>query len=248
MDTDNKKTDDNNITGGEKDTLHNAGVDLSSSDEKTEEFIDIDQAPKVGEDADLKKIGLEFAPIENKEDLSLLKEQMDKNALAQNNASVPEQKPASVFKESIEKPKELEIEPIQAVKKEPEAATFEQKIPKPKPETKSVESDISDLEKEFNQTVGGSTAPAKSESLNEKISSLEAMLEKIKEKLGFKKKEVKAELDNLKKVKEDIAKDIENIKELEESEDKIEAELQKIEKIKEEVSSIEKEVKEELNS
>ncbi len=82
MDTDNKITEESNITGGEKDTLHNAGVDLAPAEEKkTEEFIDIDDAPAMGDDPDLKKIGLNFVEKENKEDLSLLKEKMDQSSL-----------------------------------------------------------------------------------------------------------------------------------------------------------------------
>jgi len=208
MDTDNKTTtDESNITGGEKDTLHNAGVDLSpSEDKKTEDFIDIDNAPAMGDDVDLKKIGLNFVEKENKEDLSLLKEKMDKSAEA-------------TLKKTVS-------EPVVA-----------------KPET---DTNISELEKEFNQTVGKANIPAKNESLNEKIFSLQSMLSKIQEKLGFKKTEVKQELDNLKKVKEDIAKDIENIKELENSKGKIESQLSKVEELKGEISSIEKEVEEEL--
>ncbi len=80
MDTDNKTA--NNITGGEKDTLHNAGVDLSSTEEKTETFVDIDSAPSSKDDADLKDIGINFVAPENKEDLSALKEKMDMNAAA----------------------------------------------------------------------------------------------------------------------------------------------------------------------
>lgn len=212
MDTDNKTTD-NKITGGEKDTLHNAGVDLSSGDNKTEEFIDIDSAPVSGDDADLKKIGLEFAPQGSKEDLSLLKEQMDKKSTPVKEEALESVAPAT--------------DPI-------------------KPLPNKVETNISDLEKEFNQTVGHSSSPTKNESLNEKILSLQSMLSKIVEKLGFKKTEVKEELDNLKKVKEDIAKDIENIKELEESKQKIESQLNKVDAIKGEISNIEKEVEEEL--
>lgn len=232
MDTDNKTVDANNITGGEKDTLHNAGVDLSSADEKVEEFIDIDKAPAAN-DPDLKEIGLEFSSKENKEDLSLLKEQMDKKALAENTPTPS----ASVFKDEQPKPKSEE-KPV-------EESTFS---PKKKLEPQKTETDISDLEKEFNQTVGKSSSPAKNESLNEKILSLQSMLSKIVEKLGFKKTEVKEELDNLKKVKEDIAKDIENIKELEESKQKIESQLNKVDAIKGEISNIEKEVEEELRS
>ena len=232
MDTDNKTVDANNITGGEKDTLHNAGVDLSSADDKMEEFIDIDKAPAVN-DPDLKEIGLEFSTKENKEDLSLLKEQMDKKNLSENSQA----QPASVFKDEQPKPK-AEEKPLKE-------STFS---PKKKVETQKTETDISDLEKEFNQTVGKASSPNKNESLNEKVSSLALMLSKIQEKLGFKKKEVKEELENLKKVKEDIAKDIENIKELEESEKKIESQLGKVEAIKEDISNIEKEVEEELMS
>ncbi|MEZ4103114.1 MAG: hypothetical protein R3B55_00900 [Candidatus Paceibacterota bacterium] len=231
MDTD-KKTDANNITGGEKDTLHNAGVDLSSAETEPEEFIEIDNMPAIGDDPDLKKIGLELAPKENKEDLSLLKEQMDNKAVA--NTSPNPNPPSSVFKD--------EQKPAPEVKA-PEPKETKEESPKPEKD-----SDISDLEKEFNQTVGQSSAPKKSESLNEKISSLEAMLIKIKEKLGFKKVEVKEELESLKRVKEDIEEDIENIKELEESKDKIESQLSKVEAIKGEISSIEKEVEEELKS
>lgn len=222
MDTDNKKVDENDITGGEKDTLHNAGVDLSSPAEK-EDFIDIDNAPKIGEDPDLKNIGLEFAQKENKEDLSALKEEMDKKAAAGQ---------ASVFSDPAPTPA-----PVTEVK--PEVVQ--------KPQTKVEEdTNITDLEQEFNKTVGGVSSPAKNESLNDKVSVLQSMLVKIQEKLGFKKKEVKEELENLKKVKEDIAKDIENIKELEESEDKIESQLNKVSTMKDEISNIEKEVEEEL--
>ena len=223
MDTDNKKVDENDITGGEKDTLHNAGVDLSSPAEK-EDFIDIDNAPKIGEDPDLKNIGLEFAQKENKEDLSALKEEMDKKAAAGQ---------ASVFSDPAPTPTPA---PVKEVK--PEVVQ--------KPQPKEEDTNVTDLEQEFNQTVGGTSTQAKNISLNEKISVLESMLIKIKEKLGFKKKEVKEELENLKKVKEDIAKDIENIKELEESEDKIEGQLNKVSTMKDEISSIEKEVEEEL--
>ncbi len=222
MDTDNKKVDETDITGGEKDTLHNAGVDLSSPAEK-EDFIDIDNAPVIGEDADLKKIGLELAPKENKEDLSSLKEEMDKKAAASK---------ASVFSDSTPTPA-----PVNEVKVET--------VQKPDPKVEE-DTNITDLEQEFNQTVGGTSNQTKNISLNDKISLLESMLVKIKEKLGFKKKEVKEELENLKKVKEDIAKDIENIKELEESEDKIESQLNKVSTMKDEISSIEKEVEEEL--
>ncbi|MDQ5883289.1 MAG: hypothetical protein QG654_202 [Patescibacteria group bacterium] len=210
MDTDNKTTEENKITGGEKSALHDAGVDLSPSDEKrSEEFIDIDNAPAIGEDEDLKKIGLNFVQKENKEDLSLLKEKMDKNITINNDV---------VKASSVNSPK------------------------------LGTDTNISDLEKEFNQTVGQASTPIKNESLNEKISSLNLMLTKIKEKLGFKKTEVKEELENLKKVKEDIAKDIENIKDLEESKGKIEDQLSKVENIKGEISDIEKEVAEELKS
>lgn len=210
MDTDNKTTDESNITGGEKDTLHNAGVDLATAEEKkTEEFIDIDDAPAMGDDPDLKKIGLNFVEKENKEDLSLLKEKMDKST------------------EETGKPVSA---PAQA---------------SPKPE---FDTNISELEKEFNQTVGQASAPDKNESLNDKIFSLQSMLSKIQEKLGLKKTEVKGELDNLKKVKEDIAKDIENIKELESSKGKIESQLSKVEDLKGEISNIEKEVEQELKS
>ncbi len=225
MDTDNKKVDENNITGGEKDTLHNAGVDLASTPEK-EDFIDIDSAPKVGEDPDLKEIGLEFTNNENKEDLSSLKEKMDKQKAANS-------KP-SVFSEP-----NLPKKPVESTTKEPvNSPTTKAKIEE--------DADINDLEKEFNQTVGGISTQIKNESLNEKILTLQQMLVKIKEKLGFQKKEVKEELENLKKVKEDIAEDIKNIKELEESEEKIEDQLDKVNSMKEEISSIEKEVEEEL--
>ena len=215
MDTDKKTTEETNITGGEKDTLHNAGVDLSS-EEKGETFVDIDSAPPVGDDPDLKKIGLNFVSNENKEDLSLLKEQMDKNnsdvSMGQNSqASKPDQPKAS-------EPK----------KEEPSAS-------------------VSDLEQEFNQTVGQKDEP-KTTSLNEKVTGLRGMLVKIQEKLGLKKKEVQKELDDLKHVKEDIAKGIGLIKELEESKDKIEKQLGKVEAISGEISNIEKEVEEELNS
>ncbi len=214
MDTDNKTVDDNKITGGEKDTLHNAGVDLAPTEEKkTENFIDIDNAPAMGDDPDLKKIGLNFIEKENKEDLSLLKEKMDQGSLG------------------ISKPAPVPIVPVSNT-----------------PVKTQVDTNISDLEKEFNQTVGQSSVSAKNESLNEKIFSLKSMLSKIQEKLGLKKTEVKGELDNLKKVKEDIAKDIENIKELESSKGKIESQLSKVEDLKGEISNIEKEVEEELKS
>lgn len=215
MDTDNKTTtEENNITGGEKDTLHNAGVDLAPTEEKkTEDFIDIDNAPAMGDDADLKKIGLNFVEKENKEDLSLLKEKMDKGT------------------GEMVKPIAVPIMPAPASSAKPQ-----------------VDTNISELEKEFNQTVGQASVPAKNESLNEKIFSLQSMLSKIQEKLGLKKTEVKGELDNLKKVKEDIAKDIENIKELESSKGKIESQLSKVEDLKGEISTIEKEVEQELKS
>ncbi len=239
MDTDNKKTDENEITSGETNTLHNAGVDLSSTvDEKAipkEEFVDIDNAPIIGQDEDLKKLGVEVTPIQNKEDLSLLKEQMDKKELAKN-APV-----ASVFKD------EQNIKPVvEAPKQEIQTPKVEDLK---KPELEKSESEISDLENEFNKTVGQtSTAISNKGSLNEKITSLEVMLIKIKEKLGFKKKEVKEELESLKKVKEDIEQDIASIKELEESKEKIEEQLGKVEAISGEISEIEKEVKEELKS
>jgi len=236
MDTDNKTTDVNNITGGEKDTLHNAGVDLSSSDAKEEEFIDIDKAPGLN-DPELKKIGLEFSsPKENKEDLSLLKEQMDKK----NKMSQVIPPPAKEPKPSLEI-KSTSINNLTEV--EPTETPFD-----PTPKEKAMDTNISDLEKEFNQTVGQNFAPTKNESLNDKVSSLQSMLSKIQEKLGFKKTEVKEELENLKKVKEDISKDIKNIKELEESRGKIESQLSKVESIKADITSIEKEVEEELKS
>lgn len=104
-----------------------------------------------------------------------------------------------------------------------------------------------DLENEFKNTVGNITSQEK-DSFGQKISSLQVMLNKIKEKLGFKKAEVKQEIENLKKAKEEIAKDIENIKELEESEQKIQEELKKVESIKEKITDIEKEVEKELSS
>ncbi|MDQ5901752.1 MAG: hypothetical protein QG580_467 [Patescibacteria group bacterium] len=104
-----------------------------------------------------------------------------------------------------------------------------------------------DLENEFKNTVGNIASPEK-DSFGQKISSLQVMLNKIKEKLGFKKAEVKQEIENLKKAKEEIAKDIENIKELEESEQKIQEELKKVESIKEKITDIEKEVEKELSS
>jgi chromosome segregation ATPase len=239
MDTDNKTTDVNNITGGEKDTLHNAGVDLSSSDVKEEEFVDIDKVGSVN-DPELKDIGLEFSTKDNKEDLSMLKEQMDKKGLVERQKATS----ASVFKD--EQPNRQEKEEIKISQKIVEESTFEPKI---NTEPKKTETDISDLEKEFNQTVGKSSASlSKNESLNEKVSSLQSMLSKIQEKLGLKKKEVKEELSNLKKVKEDIAKDIENIKDLEDSKDKIESQLGKVEAIKSDIENIEKEVEEELKS
>lgn len=104
----------------------------------------------------------------------------------------------------------------------------------------------SDLEKEFTSTmVGRSTQTGTQPS--ERENRLNSLLEKIKEKLGIKKTEVRKELDDLKRVKEDISKDIENIKELEESEQKIEKELDKINLIKKEVEDIEKEVEGELS-
>lgn len=216
MDTDKKITEETNITGGEKDTLHNAGVDLSS-EEKGETFVDIDSAPSVGDDPDLKKIGLNFVEKENKEDLSLLKEQMDKkNSLDSANQGGVTPQPVS-----------------------------SQVTPEPKKEESSAS--VSDLEQEFNQTVGQKDEP-KTTSLNEKVTGLRGMLVKIQEKLGLKKKEVQKELDDLKHVKEDIAKGIGLIKELEESKDKIEKQLGKVEAISGEISNIEKEVEEELNS
>lgn len=101
-----------------------------------------------------------------------------------------------------------------------------------------------DLEKEFSNTVG--PMPAKSNVNTASVSSLNTLLSKIKEKLGVKKREVKGELENLKKIKEEITEDIENIKELEESEKKIEGQLSKIESINNEINQIEEEVKGEL--
>jgi chromosome segregation ATPase len=237
MNTDNKTGDENQITSGENSTLHNAGVDVASSADENlipkEEFVDIDNAPIIGQDEDLKKLGVEVAPTQNKEDLSLLKEQMDKKEFA--GSSV-----ASVFKD------EQNIKPIVEASKQETPAPKPEVLKKPEPEKS--ESEISDLENEFNKTVGQRPSSSEKGNLNEKITSLEAMLIKIKEKLGFKKKEVKEELESLKKVKEDIEEDIANIKELEESKQKIEEKLGKVEAISGEISEIEKEVKEELKS
>ena len=235
MNTDNKTGDENQITSGENSTLHNAGVDVASGADENlipkEEFVDIDNAPILGQDEDLKKLGVEVAPTQNKEDLSLLKEQMDKKELA--GSSV-----ASVFKD------EQDLKPVL---EKPKQVPLNSEMVKQSPSTKE-DSDISDLENEFNKTVGQRPASSGKGNLNEKITSLEAMLIKIKEKLGFKKKEVKEELESLKKVKEDIEEDIANIKELEESKQKIEEKLGKVEAISGEISEIEKEVKEELKS
>lgn len=198
MDNDDKKVDEN-ISGTDKTTMHNAGVDVS---EDPKEIVDIDSSPVAKDDVELKSTGITFVddkpktPDINKEDLSSLAEKAKKDA------------------------------------------------------EKALET-TDDLEKEFQKTIGDSPAspePVKKESLGDQISGLTAMLGKIRERLGFKKAEVKEDLENLKKVKEDISKDIENIKELEESEDKIEDQLKKVEKIQEEISSIEDEVEKELKS
>ncbi len=220
MDTDNK-TQGDNISNSDKTTMHNAGVDVAAD---VDEFIDIDSTKPLKEDSDLKDLGLTFVEEANKEDLSLLSEKM---------REAEKQKIAAVEKkeDTQEKTKDKTAQISHSDSLEPGQSA-------------------DDLEKEFKKTVGTSSVSSLpgAGSLGDKISSLQSMLTKIKEKLGFKKTEVKEELENLKKVKEDISKDIENIKELEESEQKIESELKKIEKIREEISGIEKEVEEELKA
>jgi hypothetical protein len=192
MDTDNK----NDITSTEKDTMHDAGVDLPINNntqqvkEETEEFVDIDSGASASMN-DLTDMGINFVK-ENVVDT-------DKDVM--------------------------------------ESKKMDTSMPGGK-----------DLENEFKSTIGGSSSAAEKDSFGDKISSLQLLLGKIKEKLGFKKAEVKEEIENLKKAKEEIAKDIENIKELEESEQKIQEELKKVESIKEKITDIEKEVEKELSS
>lgn len=103
-----------------------------------------------------------------------------------------------------------------------------------------------DLEDEFKSELSSvKTEPKKTETAVSG-SSLNGLLAKIQEKLGLKKKKVKEELGNLKKMKEGISSDISDIKTLEESERKIASELEKMDLIKEEVEAIEREVGEEL--
>jgi hypothetical protein len=222
-----------NLTGEENNTLHNAGVDLEIGSGEQSDVVDIDNIG--ASDPDLKDVGISFTKEENKEDLSLLKEKMDKERESKDVATPASDNP--IFQD------------IPKVSPEPAEVTAEKKEKIAPQKPAKTEANTEDLEKEFNQTVGVSSgATTKDLSLNEKVFSMQSMLAKIKEKLSFKKAEVKEELDRLKKVKEDIAKDIANIKELEESEQKIEAELKKVEDIKNEIGNIEKEVEEELKS
>ncbi len=265
MNTDNKM-DEKKITTEEQNTSHNAGVDLNlTSDDKTtkepeDDFIDIDKAPVAKDDADLKNIGINFV---DKSDLNILKEEMDKKAEAEKKAQELKEKSGEKIEQvKPETPTQKIPEAVKEVQKESSSVIQEQKIPEvkiektPEPvspkqvkeEVLDQDSEIFDLEREFNQTVGSVGAVSKASSLNDDIFSLKLMLNKIKNKLGIKKTEVKEELGNLKKVKDDIAKDIENIKELEESEDKIEGQIKKIESIKGDITNIEKEVEQELNS
>jgi len=150
-------------------------------------------------------------------------------------------------------PKNSEIE-TQNINREDLSSLSESMLKTKPPEAPAKTDSVFDLEKEFNQAVGDVspiiTEPKipekKEENLNEKVSGLQKMLDKIKEKLGIKKTEVRQELESLKKVKNNIEKDIENIKELEESEKKIESELSKVNEIKNEITEIEKEVESEL--
>lgn len=213
MDTD-KNTQ--NITGEESSALHDAGVDLNDSGASPEgpEEINLDTAPDVKKDEDLKNIGIDFNQqdaMQNPPDLNILREK--------------------VLKQQTYK---LEPQDVFSKEEAPSLTIDESKKSK-------------DLEDEFKSAIGSSALPKKDlPALSDKISVLQSMLVKIKERLGIKKKEVKSELENLKSVKEKIAKDIENIKELEESEEKIQAELEKVDQIKGEIDSIEKEVEEEL--
>ncbi|MDQ5952901.1 MAG: hypothetical protein QG551_129 [Patescibacteria group bacterium] len=128
-----------------------------------------------------------------------------------------------------------------------DSKTLEKEEPKVAPVKEVVEEKIAstDLEKEFSNTVGG-VSSSKTSVSTASVSSLNTLLSKIKDKLGMKKREVKSELENLKKIKEEITEDIQNIKELEESEKKIESQLGKIESINNEINQIEEEVKGEL--
>lgn len=116
-------------------------------------------------------------------------------------------------------------------------------------EKKRATLDSKDLEDEFKSQFSDSKIAGKESGAVEiKTSSLSSLLAKIQDKLGVKKKSVKEELVNLKRMKDTIGKDIEDIKELEESEEKIKTEVAKIESIKAEVDSIEREVGEELKN
>lgn len=256
MNTDNK-LDDNNTTGGVQNTPSNTGVDLtatitdaSATKEPQDDFVDIDQAPTAKEE-DLKEMGINFV---DKSDLNVLKEEMDKKAEAEEKAKELKEKAEEKFEEPKQKIPEMPKKPeepklvIEKVEnKTPEPKQIEVKINQTE-EGSDQAAEILDLEREFNQTVGTAGIASKSSSLNDDIFSLKSMLNKIKDKLGIKKTEVREELGNLKKVKDDIAKDIANIKELEESEDKIEGQIKKIESIKGDITNIEKEVEQELNS
>ncbi len=98
-----------------------------------------------------------------------------------------------------------------------------------------------DLEEEFRSELAVGEKSTSNQEIEVKSSSLSALLAKIQNKLGAKKKSVKEELGNLKKMKDAISKDINEIKDLEESEKKIEEEVGKIESIKKEVEMIEEE-------
>lgn len=205
MDKNNQTNTD--ISGGEKDALHDAGVDVATSGASSDGFVDIDAA--TSDESGAGDVGITFvAPTENKEDLSSLAEKKRKQE-APKQESVPADKKAS-------------------------------------PKIQEDSSTTNDLEQEFHKTVGDATPSTPTESFSDRIFNLESLLTKIKEKLGFKKSEVRQELESLKKMKEDIAKDIENIKELEDSEHKIEDQLDKIEVLKKEISGIEHEVEDEL--
>ena len=117
--------------------------------------------------------------------------------------------------------------------------------------TKNENLNTKDLEAEFRSELADFKGPLKTGGeigVMEKSGSLKAMLAKIQEKLGLKKKTVKSELESLKKMKDAITKDINEIKELEQSEGKINEELGKIEEIKKEVEEIEKDVAEDLKN
>ncbi len=224
MDTDEIKPEEN-ISGTDKTTMHNAGVDVT---EEPQEFVDIDSSIPTKDDAELKKVGLTFVdqkPTINTDDLSSLAE-----------------KKMNEMKEA----KENETKKEEEAKVEPKITMQKEAVKETQPVNTT-----DDLEREFKQTISSDSSSAivsKKKSLNDQIVGLTTMLDKIKDKLGLKKSEVKSDLENLKKVKEDISREIENIKELEESEDKIEDQLKKVEKIQEEISSIETEVEEELKS